>query len=92
MEDKMGELEQEFEQFKALHKYAILKVKMMMYHQTLEQGQIDIPEFCKSEEDKKRYENLADRDIRDLICRDDNLEKFNSLYEEAWCEIAPNLT
>lgn len=84
-------LEKEFEEYKALHKYSILKAKMMRYFETIEQSEIDIPEFQKDEHDKNRIEFLANRELNALVLRDDNLQKFNSLYEKAWAELAPLL-
>ena len=85
------ELHEEFEQYKALHKFSILKAMMMRYYETLEQGQVDIPEFCKDIDSKHRYELLAMRELKALICQGDNLERFNSLYEKAYTELAPLL-
>lgn len=87
----MGLLEEECMQRIALHKFSILKAMMMRYYETLEQGQVDIPEFCKDSYSKHRIELLANRDIRDLVCLGDNLQKFNSLYEKAYAELAPLL-
>lgn len=84
-------LESEFEQYKAQHKFCILKAMMMRYFETLESGQVDLPEFCKDIDAKHRYELLAMRELKHLITLGDNLEKFNSLYEKAWSELAPVL-
>jgi hypothetical protein len=81
----MGLLENEFEQFKALHKYAILKAKMMNYYETVQQGQINLPDFMRDDTPEK----LADKDLKDLVLNDIN--KFNSLYEKAYTELAPIL-
>lgn len=75
----MGQLEREFEEYKALHKFAILKAKMIKYYTDLQiiQG--------------KYYgdpEALADRELRCLVLRNDNLNKFNHLYNLAYAELA----
>lgn len=75
-------LEQEFEQFKALHKYAILKAKIMDYYRTIRQGEVNIPEFM----DEFAPERLADIELRRLVLND--MDKFNSLYETAYKELA----
>lgn len=81
----MGQLEQEFEEFKALHKYAVLKGKLMKYYQDLEVNQVLVPDFQRQQETP---EALADRDLKCLILRKDNLQEFNRLYEIAYQEIA----
>lgn len=75
----------EFEEYKALHKYAILKAKMVKYYQDLEANSPTIPDFMRQ---GQTPESLADGDIRNIICIPDNLEKFNSLYEKAYQELA----
>lgn len=75
-------LEQEFEQFKAIHKYAILKAKIMNYYQNIQDGQVNIPNFMRSDSPEK----LADRDLRNLILNDTS--KFNYLYELAYQELS----
>ena len=78
-------LEREFEEFKALHKYAILKAKMMDYYNTIQQGEVNLPDFMRDDTPEK----LADKELRNLVVNDIN--KFNSLYEKAYEEIAPIL-
>ena len=78
-------LEREFEEFKALHKYAILKAKMMDYYNTIQQGEVNLPDFMRDDTPEK----LADKELRNLVVTDIN--KFNSLYEKAYEEIAPIL-
>lgn len=75
-------LEQEFEQFKALHKYAILKAKIMDYYRTIRQNEVNIPEFM----DDFAPERLADIELRKLVLSD--MGKFNRLYEIAYEELA----
>lgn len=41
-------LEREFEEFKALHKYAILKVRIMQYYKDLEADSVNVPDFMRS--------------------------------------------
>ena len=81
----MGQLEQEFEEFKALHKYAVLKGKLIKYYQDLEENQVLIPDFMRLHETP---EALADRALKCLVLRRDNLQEFNRLYELAYKEIA----
>ena len=81
----MVTLEDEFEQFKAVHKLAILKAKMIDYYETLEQGKINLPDFQRDD----TPEIKANKDVMYLLLTDIN--KFNSLYEKAWNELAPIL-
>lgn len=81
----MGQLEAEFEEMKALHKYAILKGKLIRYYQDLEENQVLVPDFMRIHETP---EALADRALKCLVLRRDNLEEFNRLYELAYQEIA----
>ena len=81
----MGQLEQEFEEYKALHKFAILKSKIMQYYRDLEVNQVLVPDFQRQHETP---EALADRDLRCLVLRKDNLQEFNRLYEIAYQEMA----
>lgn len=81
----MVTLEDEFEQFKAIHKLAILKAKMIDYYETLEQGKINLPDFQRDD----TPEIKANKDVMYLLLTDIN--KFNSLYEKAWNELAPIL-
>lgn len=77
-------LEEEFEQYKALHKYATLKAMIIQYYQDLEDGKIKLPDFMRNDTPEK----LADKDIKNLLCLSDGGEKFNRLYEAAWQVIA----
>lgn len=78
-------LEREFEEYKALHKYAIMKAMMMRYFKTLQQGEVNMPDFMRDDSP----ERLADRELKKLVVNDIN--KFNSLYEKAYEELAPLL-
>lgn len=82
---RSGSLEDEFEQYKALHKYAVLKAKMIMYYEVVLANSVELPPFMGGDTPEK----CADRDIKELALNDIN--KFNESYEKAWCEIAPNL-
>lgn len=44
----MGQLEHEFEEYKALHKFAILKCRIMQYYTDMEEGQILVPDFQRT--------------------------------------------
>lgn len=81
----MVTLEDECMQRIALHKYAILKAKMMNYYETMQQGQINLPDFMRDDTPEK----LADKVLKELVLNDIN--KFNSLYEKAYIELAPIL-
>lgn len=81
----MGLLEAEFEEIKALHKYAILKARIINYYETSQQGEVNMPDFMRDDTPEK----LADRDLKNLVLNDIN--KFNRLYELAYKEIAPLL-
>lgn len=81
----MGALEKEFTEYKALHKYAIMKAMLMRYFQTIQQGEVNIPDFMRNDTPEK----LADAELRKLVVNDIN--KFNSLYEKAYKELAPLL-
>ncbi len=80
------ELEQEFEQYKALHKYAILKARIMQYFIDLEANQVDIPVFMRNNPEQK-----ADIELRRLASKKDNFKEFNRLYELAYADLAPSL-
>jgi hypothetical protein len=57
----------------------------MNYYETLQQGEVNIPDFMRDDTPEK----LADRDLKNLVLNDIN--KFNKLYEQAYIEIAPLL-
>lgn len=78
-------VEHEFEIEKARHKKAILKAKIQDYFETIQQGQINLPDFMRDDTPEK----LADIEIRKLVVND--IDKFNSLYEKAYIELAPLL-
>lgn len=80
-------LEQEFEEYKALHKYSILKARIMQYYADLEGTGVNIPDFLRDDTPEK----LADRDLQELLSTCSGIEKFNKLYEMAWQEIAESL-
>lgn len=75
----------EFEQYKALHKYAILKAKAVQYYKDLEENSPTIPDFMRQ---GQTPEDLADAQLRNLLCIPDGLETFNRLYESAYNELA----
>jgi hypothetical protein len=81
----MGALEKEFAEYKALHKYAIMKAMLMRYFRTIQQGEVNIPDFLRDDSP----ERLVDKELRNLVVNDIN--KFNSLYEKAYEELAPML-
>lgn len=78
-------LENEFEYFKALHKYAILYAKVYAYYRDLEKNKTQIPDFMRI---GQRPEDLTNRDLKNLLCTPDGLKKFDELYELAYKELA----
>lgn len=74
-------LEQEFEERKAIHKYAILTAKLMKYYRDLDTDNL-IPDFMREEE----YEKKAREDVK-AIFNYDNGKLFNRFYELAWKEV-----
>ena len=80
----MQTLEQEFETFKALHKYAIMKVKLTRYFKDLEEGTIQLPDFLRPNDTP---EKKADKAIRELALAPDGGKRFNELYEKAYQEL-----
>lgn len=78
-------LEQEFEQYKAVHKYAVLKCKIIRYYKDLEADKVTVPDFQRIGE---RPEDLADRDLRLMLSSPDGLKEFNRLYEMAYQDLA----
>lgn len=81
----MQTLEREFEDFKALHKYAIMKVKLVRYFKDLEEGSIQLPDFLRPNDTP---EKKADKAIHELVTAPDGGAKFNQLYEQAYQELA----
>ena len=75
----------EFEQYKALHKYAILKAKAVQYYTDLEENSPTIPDFMRQ---GQTPEDLADAQLRNLLCIPDGFATFNRLYERAYQELA----
>lgn len=78
-------LEEEFSQFVAVHKLSILRAKILNYFITLEQKEVNLPDFMRDDTPEQK----TDRILKNLIMTDIN--KFNSLYEKAWSELAPIL-
>lgn len=78
-------LEEEFLYYAAIHRFSILKAMMIKYYSTLEADSINLPDFQREDSPEK----LADKDVKNLVLTDIN--KFNSLYEKAWAELAPLL-
>ena len=75
----------EFEQFKALHKYAILKAKAVQYYRDFEENSVTIPDFMRQ---GQTPEDLADIQIKNLLTLSDGGVTFNRLYELAYNELA----
>ena len=78
-------LEHEFEYYKGLHKYVILKAKAVQYYKDLEENLPTIPDFMRH---GQTPEDLADAQIRNLLALGDNGATFNRLYESAYKELA----
>ena len=70
---------------KAIHKYKVLKVRIMKYYQDLQNtGCVNIPDFLRDDSPEK----LADRELRRLVMNPDGLGEFNRLYELAYKDVA----
>ena len=70
---------------KAIHKYKVLKVKIMKYYQDLQDtNTVNIPDFLRDDSPEK----LADRELRRLVMNPDGLGEFNRLYELAYKDVA----
>lgn len=69
----------------ALHKYSVLKARIMKYYQDLQDtGCVNIPDFLRDDSPEK----LADRELRRLVMNPDGLGEFNRLYELAYKDVA----
>lgn len=79
------ELEYEFEKYKALHKYSIIKALAVRYFMDLEADLPQIPDFMRV---GQTPEELADKQIRNLLCLPDGGATFNRIYETAYQELA----
>ncbi len=79
-------LEQEFEEFKAIHKYSILKAVMMKYYSDLEEmrEETNMPDFMREDTPEK----LAEKSIKTLILGEDGINRFNYFYDLAWNKVA----
>lgn len=78
-------IETEFEKFKALHKYVILKAKIMQYFSDLEADLPQIPDFMRC---GQTPEDKANIELKRLLMLPDGGRLFNQLYEVAWEEMA----
>lgn len=78
-------LEYEFEKYKALHKYSIIKALAVRYFMDLEDDLPQIPDFMRQ---GQTPEDLADLHIRNLLCLPDGGRTFNRIYETAYQELA----
>lgn len=75
------ELEHEFEEYKALHKYSIIKALVVRYFMDLEANMPQIPDFMRQ---GQTPDDLADLHIRNLLCLPDGEATFNRIYEMAY--------
>lgn len=80
---KTVSLEKEFAEFKAQHKLAVLKAKMIDYYRTLDMGKVNLPNFLRNDSPEKR----ATKEIMDILNGENGLQRFNELYELAWHSI-----
>lgn len=71
-------LEQEFEEYKSLHKYCILKKRLIEIFQNKE---INIPSFNNDEIEAR---------VEFLMCEVARIGKYDELYELAWNETKDN--
>lgn len=81
----MATLEQKFEQYKAVHKYVVLKCKIIQYYKALEANTVTVPDFQRR---GQTPEDLADRDLRLMLASPEGLKEFNRLYELAYQDLA----
>lgn len=73
-------LEQEFRYFEIRHKLTLLKAMLVRYYQDLK----DTNTKCLSSEVRnKTADELAQKELNDLIISDNFPQKFNSLYNNA---------
>lgn len=75
-------LEKEFGEYKMLHMFAVLKAKMVMYHEVVLANSVQLPPFMGGE----TAEDLAQKDVEELFNRDIN--EFIEMYEKAYQELA----
>ena len=80
-------LEEEFEERKAIHKYAVLKAELLNYYISLNNAGATIPSFLQ----KQTPEDKANEYLADLALKNDNFKTFNEKYELAWQKVAPFL-
>lgn len=72
----------------AIHKYSVLKARIMKYYQDLEStGCVNIPNFLRDDSPEK----LADRELRRLVMNPKGLGEFNRLYELAYKDVAEKM-
>ena len=70
---------------KAIHKYKVLKVRIMKYYQDLQDtNTVNIPDFLRDDSPEK----FADRELKRLVMNPNGLGEFNRLYEIAYKDIA----
>ena len=85
----MATLESEFERAKAEHKHNVLKVLIIDYLYTLyKSGKLTIPVFADAD---KYISILAERNIKDIVMLNDNMQRFNELYDMAYKVLSPLL-
>lgn len=81
----MTTLELEFEEYKAIHKYSILKARIIQYYRDIEANTVTVPDFQRR---GQTPEDLADRDLRLMLASPEGLKEFNRLYELAYQDLA----
>ena len=74
-------LEHEFDFYKRRHKITILQAKMTVYYRDLQKSRIKIPFFMQKPPEKR-----AEKEVKNLFKK--NIEVFESLYLQAWDEVA----
>ena len=73
-------LEQEFEKYKALHKWSVLYSVMKKFYADLNNTGVTIPEFMQA----KTPDELALADMQALLSLPDGGKTFNQAYNDAW--------
>ena len=73
-------LEEEFEEYKILHKCKVLKAVLIPYYYDLQNTGVTIPCFLNNQ----TPEQQANEYIADLTLKGDNFKELNEKYEKAW--------
>lgn len=82
-------LEQEFEYFKSLHKYSLVKACLIKYYYDLNMSNgINIHSDLLID----KFEESALEDIEKLLNSEDGTKKFDEAYEKMWSKYSINFS